>query len=203
RRADRRAEPGRGGRRHERRRAALLAGPPGPSRPSPDRPRERRAGEHRRRTGNRPGPDRAARRGLREVSPPLPPRRCPPLAAPRRGPGARRRQRRDPRAGRPGRGRRGGMNLSQHLFWITSRAAGTVAMLLTSASVVVGLMISSRRRGSNKSDLRAIHEALSLTALAMVALHGTSLLGDAFLNPGLSGIAVPFASAYRPLWTGI
>lgn len=95
------------------------------------------------------------------------------------------------------------MNLSQHLFWITSRAAGTVAMLLTSASVVAGLMISSRRRGANKADLRAIHEALSLTALAMVALHGASLLGDAFLNPGLSGIAIPFASTYRPLWTGL
>ena len=93
------------------------------------------------------------------------------------------------------------MNVSQHLFWITSRAAGTIAMLLAGASVIVGLMMSSRRR-SNKTDLRAIHEALSLTALAMVALHGVSLLGDSFLNPGLGGIAIPFAGAYRPLWTG-
>ena len=37
----------------------------------------------------------------------------------------------------------------------------------------------------------------------MVALHGVSLLGDAFLNPGLGGIAVPFVGAYRPLWTGL
>lgn len=95
------------------------------------------------------------------------------------------------------------MNATPHFFWITSRAAGTVAMLLASASVVVGLTMSSRRRSSNKADLRAIHEALSLTALAMVALHGLSLLGDAFLHPGISGIAVPFASSYRPLWTGV
>jgi hypothetical protein len=32
---------------------------------------------------------------------------------------------------------------------------------------------------------------------------GVSLLGDAFLNPGLSGIAIPFVAAYRPLWTGL
>ena len=64
-------------------------------------------------------------------------------------------------------------------------------------------MMSSQRKVSNKRDLRAIHEALSLTTLAMVALHGVSLLGDAFLNPGLAGIAVPFAGAYRPLWTGL
>ncbi len=37
----------------------------------------------------------------------------------------------------------------------------------------------------------------------MVALHGVSLLGDAFLNPGLAGIAIPFVGAYRPLWTGL
>jgi DMSO/TMAO reductase YedYZ heme-binding membrane subunit len=76
-------------------------------------------------------------------------------------------------------------------------------MLLTSASVFVGLMMSSRRQPTSKTDLRAVHEALSLTALAMVALHGASLLGDAFMHPGIPGIAVPFASSYRPLWTGI
>ncbi len=95
------------------------------------------------------------------------------------------------------------MNIAPHLFWITSRAAGGAALLLASASVAVGLMMSSKRRDSNKRDLRAIHEALSLTTLAMVGLHGISLLGDAFLNPGLAGIAIPFAAAYRPIWTGI
>jgi sulfoxide reductase heme-binding subunit YedZ len=95
------------------------------------------------------------------------------------------------------------VNTAPHLFWITSRAAGGAALLLASASVALGLMMSSKRKGANKRDLRALHEALSLTTLAMVALHGLALLGDAFLNPGLTGIAVPFASAYRPVWTGL
>jgi sulfoxide reductase heme-binding subunit YedZ len=94
------------------------------------------------------------------------------------------------------------VNVAPHLFWITSRAAGGAALLLASASVGVGLMMSSKRKGSSKRDLRAIHEALSLTTLAMVAVHGISLLGDAFLNPGLAGIVVPFVGKYRPLWTG-
>src|ERR1700709_2967780 len=84
-----------------------------------------------------------------------------------------------------------------------SRAAGAAAMLSASASVAVGLMMSSKRKDSNKRDLRAIHEALSLITLAMVALHGLSLLGDSFFHPGLSGIAIPFVGSYRPLWTGI
>jgi sulfoxide reductase heme-binding subunit YedZ len=95
------------------------------------------------------------------------------------------------------------MNVAPHLFWITSRAAGGAALLLSSASVALGLMMGSGRRSANKRDLRALHEALSLTTLAMVALHGFSLLGDAFLNPGLAGIAVPFVGPYRPLWTGV
>jgi sulfoxide reductase heme-binding subunit YedZ len=95
------------------------------------------------------------------------------------------------------------VNVGPHLFWITSRAAGGAALLLASASVAVGLMISARRSGSNKRDLRSVHEALSLSTLAMVAAHGLSLLGDAYLDPGLTGIAIPFLSFYRPLWTAL
>lgn len=95
------------------------------------------------------------------------------------------------------------MNVAPHLFWITSRAAGGAALLLASASVAVGLMMSSRRPSANKRDLRAVHEAMSLTTLAMVALHGLSLLGDSYLSPGVAGIAIPFVGFYRPLWTGL
>jgi len=95
------------------------------------------------------------------------------------------------------------VNVVPHLFWITSRAAGGAALLLSSASVALGLMMGSRLTIVDKRDLRAVHEALSLTTLAMVALHGISLLGDSFLDPGLGGIAVPFAGSYRPLWTGL
>jgi sulfoxide reductase heme-binding subunit YedZ len=95
------------------------------------------------------------------------------------------------------------MIAGEHLFWITSRAAGGAALILASAAVAVGLMIGGKRQDSNKRDLRAIHEALSLSTLAMVVLHGVSLLGDSYLNPGLTGIAIPFVGFYKPLWTGL
>ena len=95
------------------------------------------------------------------------------------------------------------MIAGEHLFWITSRAAGGAALILASAAVAVGLMMSAKRPNGNKRDLRAIHEALSLTTLAMVAVHGLSLLGDSYLNPGLAGITIPFVGFYRPLWTGL
>ena len=76
-------------------------------------------------------------------------------------------------------------------------------MPAASASVLLGLTMSSSRRNPSRRDLRVLHEALSLTTLALVGLHGISLLGDAFLNPGIAGIIVPFAGEYRPLWTGV
>jgi sulfoxide reductase heme-binding subunit YedZ len=95
-------------------------------------------------------------------------------------------------------------DVAPHIFWITSRAPGGAALLLASASVAVGLTIGSRSSSApNKRDLRAVHEALSLTCLAMVAIHGLALLGDSYLSPGLAGIAIPLAGFYRPLWTAL
>lgn len=96
------------------------------------------------------------------------------------------------------------MTAGTHLFWITSRAAGTAAVIAASASVAIGIMMARRVSGQSRlGDLRAVHEALSLVALGLIGLHGVALLGDSFLRPGLSGIVVPFAGSYRPLWTGI
>ena len=52
-------------------------------------------------------------------------------------------------------------------------------------------------------DLRVVHEALSLTTLVLIGLHGAVLLGDGFLQPGLAGIAIPFVGPYRPVWTAL
>lgn len=93
----------------------------------------------------------------------------------------------------------------QHLFWITSRALGIVALLLISASVGIGLGLSSRvsREPGAPGRLKHFHEALSLTALAAIAGHGLLLLGDSYLRPGIAGIALPFALNHRPFWTGL
>jgi methionine sulfoxide reductase heme-binding subunit len=96
------------------------------------------------------------------------------------------------------------MTAGHHLFWITSRAAGTAALVTASASVAFGLLMAARRRGVNTTpEYRPVHEALSLITLALIGLHGIALLGDQFMRPGFAGITVPFVGPYRPLWTGI
>jgi sulfoxide reductase heme-binding subunit YedZ len=93
----------------------------------------------------------------------------------------------------------------EHVFWITSRAAGISALVLASVAVTAGLAIGAKAgplRG-RATQLRTAHEALSLAALAAIALHGLALLGDGWLHPSLVDVAVPFAGGYRPLWTGL
>jgi sulfoxide reductase heme-binding subunit YedZ len=88
-----------------------------------------------------------------------------------------------------------------HLFWITSRAAGIAALILSSTSVCIGLLMGRRLKGVSGPDLRVTHEALSLATLAALLIHGLALIGDGFLSLSLGDVAVPFMSSYKTLWT--
>jgi methionine sulfoxide reductase heme-binding subunit len=93
-------------------------------------------------------------------------------------------------------------NAGPHLFWITSRAAGSAALMLASLAVCLGLLMSTRLlKRFGGPDLRVAHEALSLATLVAIAVHGLALLGDQFLHPSLADISVPFASGYKTWWT--
>jgi methionine sulfoxide reductase heme-binding subunit len=80
-----------------------------------------------------------------------------------------------------------------------------VALALIGVSVTIGLAMASRafRRPGLSRTLVAIHEHAALAALVAIAVHGLTLLGDRWLNPGPVGIAVPFVMDYEPVFTGI
>ena len=95
--------------------------------------------------------------------------------------------------------------LASHGWWLASRASGIVALLLVTVSVLIGLTMASklaRRPGLNRT-LAAVHEHTAIAGLLAIGVHGVTLLGDPWLNPGVGGIAVPFQMAYRPLYTGL
>jgi sulfoxide reductase heme-binding subunit YedZ len=86
-------------------------------------------------------------------------------------------------------------------WWLSSRAAGVVAFLLIALSVLLGLAMANRLvRGKTVVKL---HEHLALAGLVAIAVHGITLLGDGWLNPGFTGLLVPFAMDYKPLFTGL
>jgi sulfoxide reductase heme-binding subunit YedZ len=93
------------------------------------------------------------------------------------------------------------VNTAPHLFWITSRAAGSAALLLSSAGVSLGLLMGGRFAKRRMQDMRVLHEALSLATMVAIAVHALTLLGDSFLKPSLIDLTVPFASGYKTVWT--
>jgi sulfoxide reductase heme-binding subunit YedZ len=92
----------------------------------------------------------------------------------------------------------------QYLWWLVSDASGIVALVLVSASVLLGLAMASKALGGPRRRRAGarLHEHMALTALAAVSVHGLALLGDQWLKPGWRGIIVPFALSYRPAFTG-
>jgi sulfoxide reductase heme-binding subunit YedZ len=84
-----------------------------------------------------------------------------------------------------------------HVFWITSRAAGLVALILASGSVGLGVSMSGRLVKGRGPDLRVLHEALSIAAMAAIALHAVALLGDSYFHPSIADLTIPFVRDYK------
>ena len=89
--------------------------------------------------------------------------------------------------------------------WSVDRAAGIAALLLSSATIVVGLMHSLRGapRRLPALESHALHEGLSIAVLVAIAIHGAAFAFDPFFKSGPVRAIVPFASPYRPLAVGL
>lgn len=84
--------------------------------------------------------------------------------------------------------------------WLVARAAGLVAFALLTASVTLGLALSTKLLGNRRGKLLlGWHQTLMWTALGMVVLHLTGLLLDPVLRFGFVAVLVPGAAPWRPL----
>ena len=78
-------------------------------------------------------------------------------------------------------------------FWYLSRASGVIAYTLFWLAVVFGLLLSTRLgKHFNAARVFALHQYLSLIAVAFAAFHAGILLADNFLNLNLWQILLPF-----------
>ena len=90
-------------------------------------------------------------------------------------------------------------------FWYATRASGVVALVLLTATVVLG--IAGRARfampGLPRVVTAGLHRNLSLLVLALVAMHVLTTIADGYAPIGLASAVIPFDSAYRGLWLGL
>jgi len=90
-------------------------------------------------------------------------------------------------------------------FWYASRATGIVALLLLTAVLVLGILVSRQGRlpGLPRFAVTDIHRNLSLLAVAFIAIHIVTAVLDTYVHiPLISGV-IPFASGYERLWLGL
>ncbi len=89
--------------------------------------------------------------------------------------------------------------LSPKLSWYIARSSGIVAWLLLSASVIWGLVISSRvlNKATTPGWLLDLHRFLGAVSLVLTAIHIAALVGDNYVHFGLVEILVPWASEWK------
>jgi len=92
-----------------------------------------------------------------------------------------------------------------HVFWYLARAAGLSAYLLLFVTVALGLGLHSRAldRLIARWQTFDLHQFTAVFGLGMLALHVGSLLADHYIGFTVEQLLVPFASPYRPVWTGL
>jgi DMSO/TMAO reductase YedYZ heme-binding membrane subunit len=91
--------------------------------------------------------------------------------------------------------------LDPKLTWYAARASGLVSWSLVTASIVVGLALSTRlvRRRGASAWLLDLHRFLGTLSLVFVAVHVLALWGDNYVHFGPRELFVPMASTtYRP-----
>jgi predicted ferric reductase len=90
--------------------------------------------------------------------------------------------------------------MSSTITWQIARSSGIVAWVLVTASVVWGLLLSTRvlGRGPSPRWLTDLHRFLGGLSVVFVAVHLTGLALDSYLHFGPVELLVPFASGWRP-----
>jgi methionine sulfoxide reductase heme-binding subunit len=91
------------------------------------------------------------------------------------------------------------------MSWYISRATGVVTLLLFTAALVLGLMVTRKGRlpGLPGFAVTSLHRNLSLLGLAFVVVHVLTAVLDGYVRIPLVSTVIPFASGYERFWLGL
>jgi sulfoxide reductase heme-binding subunit YedZ len=90
-------------------------------------------------------------------------------------------------------------------FWFLTRASGLVAIVLLSATIVLGVVASVGWTTTRWPRFLSqdVHRNLSLLCLAFVGVHVVTTVADGYVPIGFLDTVLPFRSPYRPLYLGL
>jgi len=90
-------------------------------------------------------------------------------------------------------------------LWYLTRSTGIVALVLLTATVVMGIAANSEfaRPRWPRFVTQGLHRNLSLLAVVFVFLHVMTTVVDGYVPIGWLDAVVPFISPYHRLWVGL
>ena len=90
-------------------------------------------------------------------------------------------------------------------LWYASRATGIVTLLLFTAVMLLGLMVTRQGRlpGLPRFAVTSLHRNLSLLGLAFIVVHVLTAVLDGYVRIPLASAVIPFASGYERFWLGL
>ena len=90
-------------------------------------------------------------------------------------------------------------------LWYATRAAGLVALLLLTASTLLGVLTAGRFSSPRWPRFLTVglHRNIALLAGAFLVLHVVTIVVDSYTPIPLTAAFVPFASPYQRLWLAL
>jgi sulfoxide reductase heme-binding subunit YedZ len=97
------------------------------------------------------------------------------------------------------------VNVGPSVYWYLTRASGAVALVLLTASMVIGIAAIARLRtpGVPRFVVDGVHRTASLLAVVFLVVHIITAVLDSFVSISLLDAVIPFTGSYRPLWLGL
>jgi sulfoxide reductase heme-binding subunit YedZ len=95
--------------------------------------------------------------------------------------------------------------MNSQVLWYLTRATGIVALVLLTATIVLGVVGTARAASPRwpRVVTAGLHKNLALTATALVVVHVITTVLDPFVSISVVAAFVPFASDYRPIWLSL
>jgi sulfoxide reductase heme-binding subunit YedZ len=89
-------------------------------------------------------------------------------------------------------------------LWYTTRATGIVALVLLTATMVLGILTAGRARSTLPAFARAdIHRRIAVLAVIFLAIHVLTSVLDTYVDINWLTIVVPFTSSYHTGWLAL
>jgi sulfoxide reductase heme-binding subunit YedZ len=91
------------------------------------------------------------------------------------------------------------------VLWLVSRAAGIIALVLLTATVVLGTLSTAPTRSASwpRWARQALHRDLALLSVGTLLVHVSAVVLDSFVDIRWYVAVLPFTSSYKPLWVGL